>query len=138
MSAVNDKFTNTQCSETLLKDVTMPDGTQMWTILQGKGMSAADWFGNIGWYFGDGVKDDNNQVPCNNASAWTLPSSTKVYICSAFKNLRSTSVQGDTMIHEMLHTLGLPECNSLSSGPCPTGYMRPWDIEQAVEDHCGS
>jgi hypothetical protein len=138
INAANDKLTNTQCSETLLKDVKMPDGTSMWSMLEQKGMTAGQWFGNIGWYFGDGVKDFNNQTPCNAASAWTSPSSTKVYVCSSFKSLRSPSIQGDTMIHEMLHTLGLPECNSLANRPCPAGYMTVWDIEQAVEDHCGS
>lgn len=137
IQTANQKFGSAQCSQNLLNDLTMPDGTQMSTILQQKGTTAAGWFGTVGWYFGDGAKDSNNQVPCNTAAAWTSPNTVKVYVCSSFKNLRSPSVQADTLIHEMLHTLGLPECNTYTTGPCPTGYLTAGQIEQSVEDHCG-
>jgi len=61
--------------------------------------------------------DGESAGKCGYDYASTAPGSTKVYICDAFKSINDPSEEGDALVHEWLHALGLCE-----SPACDRGY----------------
>jgi hypothetical protein len=103
-------------------------------LARGHGESTADWFAGISWVNGDGVRDDQRRIPCEGASAWTTPGSTTDYVCQSFTQV---AFQGNVLIHEMLHTLGMPECNGYGTD-CPSTWKTPQQIDDLVAQYCGA
>jgi hypothetical protein len=136
IDGANSKLTDPQCAVQLLKD-TKWSGTNAWDTFQtvGGGQSTSNWFGAIGWYYGGGVKNTDGKVPCDlGNAAWTYPGSLKDYICETFKTAKSPS---NLLLHEMLHTIGVPECNGINSCPDPT-WPTPAQLDDLVASHCGA
>ncbi len=108
-------------------------GISLWTVLTSYSPDPATYIDSqITFVKGDGAFDiATNTVPCSVADrlAWvSVPGVHTVDVCGSFHNL-STGMRGVTLIHEMLHTLGLPEY--------PNGGYLSEDIQKMVVDWCG-
>jgi len=131
----NGKLSNDQCGVQLLANATWGNTSALNELtLRGGGVeSAKDWFGTISWRDGAGMRDSSNHEICGYACAFTSPGDTTDYICPSFSQ---RAYPANTLIHEMLHTLGLPECNP--NNPCATpGAMTPSQIDALVAQYCG-
>ena len=69
----------------------------------------------------------------NNNSAYTNVGTRIVKVCSSFKNL-SEGTAANRIIHETLHTLGLPESTTTNPNP---NYMTSSQINQYIGSKCG-
>lgn len=86
----------------------------------------------IGFYTGQTHTDSSGTAPCSYGSryAWTQPSFPQVWICDKFKELTGTpGWAGVYTIHELLHTLGLPEGGQ--------GQYTHQQITDLVNNACG-
>jgi hypothetical protein len=86
------------------------------------GTSGIDVLGTITWRDGTGVKDADNNVPCNNADAWTqIPPDGRharvVFICPSNFNSGTRNRRASIIIHEALHVAGQLEDSSGTVGP---------------------
>lgn len=134
IDTANNKFSSTDCSEELFKEAKLSDGTTLYSVLQQRGSTASSWLATIDFRNGTGVHDANNQTPCDTAPAWTTTGSQQAYVCTALKNVGVTTA-ADTIIHELLHTLGLRESNPYNN---EQGALTPQQIQEMVVRHCGS
>lgn len=70
---------------------------------------------------------------CSSANAWMAGVfQTQVNVCTSFSNL-STGMAGNALIHEFLHSIGLPELPTY-----PSATMTSADITQFVTNACGA
>lgn len=111
------KLGNTQCAA-LFSNLTTTSpqagGTSLITILQQRGATdPINYLMNfVGYYSGQTKTDASGTAPCQVSSryAWTNPGITTVWVCDLFTQLNGTpGMAADIVIHELLHTLGLPE-----------------------------
>ena len=90
-------------------------GTPLMTILSQRGYSNPGTYINgpgMAFFYGQTKTDAKGYVPCSSSTryAWTTPGSTAVQVCDKYTSLEGqTGMEGNILIHEMLHTLGLPE-----------------------------
>ena len=110
-------------------------GISLWDVLTSYSPDPGTYLDTaITFVKGDGTIDiKSGNVPCSvsGTEAWvSVPGVHTVDICGSFSGL-STGMRGVTVIHEMLHTLGLPEYPS-----DPNGYASE-DIQQMVVNWCG-
>ncbi len=108
-------------------------GISLWDVMTSYAADPATYIDSqITFVKGDGVVDTARLIiPCNDSNelAWVIvPGVHTVDVCGSFSGL-STGMGGVTLIHEMLHTLGLPEG--------PPDYTSP-QIQQMVVDWCGA
>jgi len=123
------KLQSAQCQQ-MIRMNTNAAGISLWTVLTSYSPDPGTYIDSqITFVKGDGAIDiGTGFVPCNDGRlAWTRPGVHTTDICGTFKNL-STGMRGVTLIHEMLHSLGLPEY--------PNGYTSE-DIQKMVVDWCG-
>ena len=110
INSANSKLADTQCGVALLMNATWDNTSALNQLtLRGGAETAADWFGSISWRDGAGMRDSSGHEICFYACAFTNPGDTTDYVCNSFLQ---RPYQANTLIHEMLHTLGLPECNA--------------------------
>jgi hypothetical protein len=87
----------------------------------------------IGFYYGQTKMDSYGNVPCSSGYryAWTITSRTSVQVCDHYTALEGqTGMEGNVLIHEMLHTLGLPEGGQ--------GQYTNQQITDLVTNACGN
>jgi hypothetical protein len=124
------KLGSTQC-QAMIRNNTNAAGISLWDVMTSYSADPGTYIDSqITWVKGDGAIDiGSGLVPCNYGRlAWTAkPGVHTVDICGSFSGL-STGEGGVTLIHEMLHTLGLPED--------PPDYTSE-QIQQMVRDWCG-
>jgi hypothetical protein len=133
--AAENKLTDVQCGVALMMNARWDNTSALDQLtLRGGGESAKDWFASISWRDGAGIMNPaTGREKCESACAFTTPGDTTDYVCSSFIQ---RAFQANTLIHEMLHTLGMPECNGIS---CPnSSYMTPADIDTLVAQYCGA
>jgi hypothetical protein len=127
------KLQSAQCQDMIRMNKNAA-GISLWTVLTSYSPDPGTYIDTqITFVKGDGTFDiASNLVPCKyDRLAWTsVPGVHTVDICGSFQNL-STGMRGVTLIHEMLHTLGLPEYPN-----DPNGYTTD-DIQQMVVNWCG-
>jgi hypothetical protein len=121
LTKASDKLTNNQQCTALLSSLTttspQPGGTSLLSIMNQRGWTNPTTYLNsgIGFYSGQTHLDSTGQSPCSYGSryAWTEPFKTQVWVCDKYSQLAGTpGMAGDILIHELLHTLGLPEGGS--------------------------
>ena len=127
------KLQSAQCQDMIRMNKNAA-GISLWNVLTSYSPDPGTYLDTqITFVKGDGTFDiASNLVPCNyDRLAWTsVPGVHTVDVCGSFQNL-STGMRGVTLIHEMLHTLGLPEYPN-----DPSGYTTQ-DIQQMVANWCG-
>jgi hypothetical protein len=136
ISAANTKLATVQCGVALLMNAKWDNTSALneLTLRGGAAMSANDWFASISWRDGAGIKNPaTGRDKCESACAFTTPGDTTDYVCTSFER---RAFQANTLVHEMLHTLGMPECNGISC-PNPTA-MSPAAIDDLVAQYCGA
>jgi len=118
INKANTKLQTSQCSSLFANLTTNSPqfgGTVLYTIMQQRGSPTPQYYLNngVGFYNGQSQQNANGQIPCQQNSAllaWTNPGSPQVWICDYFNSLQlNPGFGGDILIHELLHTLGLPE-----------------------------
>ncbi|HKS24494.1 MAG TPA: hypothetical protein VJZ76_16965 [Thermoanaerobaculia bacterium] len=117
-NATNKLNTKSQCAA-LVSNLTTTSpqagGTPLVTIMNQRGYSNPATYINgpgMAFFYGQTKTDTNGYVPCSSSTryAWTTPGSTAVQVCDKYTSLEGqTGMEGNILIHEMLHTLGLPE-----------------------------
>lgn len=125
------KLGNTQC-QAMIRNNKNAAGISLWDVMTSYAADPATYIDTqVSFVKGDGTIDiGSGLVPCNYGRlAWvSVPGVHTVDVCGSFSGL-STGLGGVTLIHEMLHTLGLPEG--------PPDYTSE-QIQQMVVDWCGS
>lgn len=137
-NATNKLNNNQQCSGLLSSLTTtspQPGGTSLLSIMNQRNFTSPSTYLNsgIGFYGGQNHADSSGQVPCSYGTryAWTTPSSTQVWVCDHYTALEGqTGMEGNIVIHEMLHTLGVPEGGQ--------GQYSNQQITDIVTNACGN
>jgi hypothetical protein len=109
----------------LLDDFQDGEGRPLSENLATTGMEPADYLARLAYRDGAGHKSGLCQS--RGAAALTRPNDRMVYICGANFRAQIPGIRANTLIHEMLHTLGLSE-NPPSSAA----------INVQVRKRCGS
>jgi hypothetical protein len=127
------KLQSTQC-QAMIRNNKNAAGVSLWDVMAMYANNPATYIDSqsITFVKGDGTIDiGSGTVPCRvyDVQAWvSAPGVHTVDVCGSFGGL-STGMAGVSLIHEMLHTLGLPE-----NSPDYTSQQ----IQQMVVDWCGS
>jgi hypothetical protein len=125
------KLGSTQC-QAMIRNNKNAAGISLWDVMTSYAADPGTYIGSqITFANGDGTIDiASGLIPCNYGRlAWVSePGVHTVDVCGSFSSL-SAGMGGVTLIHEMLHTLGLPEG--------PPDYTSD-QIQQMVIDWCGS
>jgi hypothetical protein len=127
------KLANGPCNG-LLDTMSNSSGQTLRSVMNSRGTSDPGLYLSSGsgmaFYGGQTHADAQGSVPCDSPTyAWTNTNSTQVWVCDRFGTL-STGMAGVIVIHEMLHTLGLPEGGQ--------GQMTSQQITDAVSNACGT
>lgn len=98
--------------QSMIKMLKNAAGIPLWDVMSSYAAVPGTYVDSqITFVQGDGAYDiATNSVPCSvgDEIAWvSVPGVHTVDVCGSFKGL-STGIRGVTVIHEMLHTLGLP------------------------------
>jgi hypothetical protein len=129
---------NQQCAA-LLSNLTttspQPGGTRLVDVMHQRLFTSPGTYINsgIGFYSGQTTRDTSGNVPCSSGyyCAWTIPGRTSVNVCDRYESLEGqTGMEGNILIHEMLHTLGLPEGGQ--------GQYTNQQITDLVTNACGN
>ena len=122
LQSARTKLQNQQCRDLLTQFTNPATGTTLFNVMQQRGYSDPGAYITQAVYYKDGQShaDMNGGYPCSTGGvyAWVAqPGLTTVWVCDRFKDLAGTAgLAADYLIHEMLHTLGLPEGgNNLTS-----------------------
>jgi hypothetical protein len=125
------KLQTAQC-QSMIKMLHNAAGIPLWDVMSSYAANPGTYIDTqITFVKGDGVIDiGTGLITCNYGRlAWTAaPGVHTVDVCGSFSGL-STGMRGVTLIHEMLHTIGLPEK--------PPDYTTE-QIQQMVVDWCGA
>jgi hypothetical protein len=126
------KLSTAPCSA-LLSSLSTTGGQPLLSVMQARGTTSAPYYLQNLVNFGDGTGKaaPDGQVPCSMGNyAWVNPPGNPVInVCSAYANL-TAGMAGVIAIHEMLHTLGLPEGGQ--------GQMTSSQITTMVGNACGT
>jgi hypothetical protein len=118
LTNATNKLNNNQQCVALFSNLTTASpqsgGTPLINIMNQRGYSNPATYINsssVGFYSGQTKMDSNGYVPCSGSRyAWTTPGSTAVQICDKYTSLEGqTGMEGNILIHELLHVVGLPE-----------------------------
>lgn len=135
LNAALQKMENLQCQSVFQKWKNAPSEaypgpyqTTAWDNLNGQSISS--WVSGLSFFNGSTWSTCSNSVKM---AFTTMPGSHVVMVCPQFSSYESGTPgqAADTIIHEILHTLGLGENPPNESQPTPT------EIQDAVEDACG-
>ncbi|MCU1245140.1 MAG: hypothetical protein JWN02_1050 [Acidobacteria bacterium] len=132
ISNASTKLSSTQCGA-LLSSLTTTGGQTLLSIMQARGTTSAPYYiqNLVNFSDGTGKAAPDGQVPCTLGNyAWVNPPGSPIInVCSVYTNL-TTGMAGVIAIHEMLHTLGLPEGGQ--------GQMTSSQITTMVGNACGT
>jgi hypothetical protein len=124
------KLQSAQC-QAMIRNNKNAAGISLWDVMSSYATAPATYIDTqVTFVKGDGTIDiGSGLVPCNYGRlAWvSVPGVHTIDVCGSFSS-QSVGMGGVTLIHEMLHTLGLPEG--------PPDYTSE-QIQQMVVDWCG-
>ena len=124
LARASSKLTEPACLQ-LLDDFHDGEGRPLRENLATTGMEPADYLARLAYR--DGADLQSGLCQSRGAAAVTRPNDRMVYVCGANFRAQTPGIRANTLIHEMLHTLGLLE-NPPSSGA----------INAQVRKRCGS
>lgn len=124
------KLGSTQC-QAMIRNNTDAAGISLWDVMSAYASDPSRYIAlQVTFRSGDGIYDMQGNIPCSAIAgelAWEYAVGVhEVQVCSEFSTL-TVGAGGSTLIHEMLHTLGLPENPPKSA-----------EIQQMVVDACGN
>jgi hypothetical protein len=124
LSSAAYKLSKPACQQ-ILEDFQDGDGRPLRENLVSIGMDPAEY---LVWLdYRDGADLESKRCESRGAAAVTRPRDRVVYVCGSNFRAQTPGIRANTLIHEMLHTLGLRE-NPPSSG----------EINSQVRTRCGS